>query len=130
MTNFKYKKSKRPFQPIGIILFFILLNSCACIEPNSKKGQEQARVWISKNPKKYKMVNPENRNIRTDVFYKSLGYAYNENDNSYTYNKEIPKYMKPEDYQQFTHYYRFYNSGTAFTFSKKINDTIFVKLVA
>ncbi|MFD0835696.1 hypothetical protein ACFQ0I_07980 [Mariniflexile aquimaris] len=125
MTNIKYKKSKILIQPIGIMLLFLILNSCACIGPNSKKGQEQARVWITKKLKKYKMVNPENRNIRTDVFYKSLGYAYNENDNSYTYDKEIPKYMKPEDYQELTQYYRFYNSGTAFTFSKNINDTVF-----
>ncbi len=114
---------------VFILSFIIVLSltSCAamwCNGRNSPTNQEKAKKLIAKNPLKYKAVNPNNKKIRTDVLYKSLGYSYNELEGTTYYYRDVPKFVNPEDHYEIIHFYRFYNSGRVFRFQKKANDTI------
>ena len=70
---------------------------------------------------KYKIIDPNKRNIKTNLLYKRLDYYYDEGENQIKYFSNNP--LNPDSVV----YKRFYKSGTILSYSKNIYDTIFNK---
>jgi hypothetical protein len=108
------------FKFIGII--FISLSLLSCFYKQNLTYQEKARKMVSQKEMKYKRINPNEKNIKTNLLYKSLDYYYDEGENQIRYFKDNS--LKPD----FIDYIRFYNTGTILSYSKKRDDTIFDKV--